>query len=84
MKTKNKDVTKIINTRKNSAERAHVVESIINDMMENYDIDTIDNYIDDINTLKCELKSTNDLGMVEYYLDDLKTVCVTVHINIQE
>ena len=64
----------IVETRAYSAQRAHEVESIVDDIRDEYGIET-DDYIDDVQILKHKLKASSDIKDIENYIEDTIQIC---------
>ena len=64
----------IIQSKAYSAQRAHKVESIVGDIRDEYGIET-DDYIDNIQILKHQLKSSSDIKDIETYMEDTIQIC---------
>ena len=64
----------IIQSKAYSAQRAHKVESIVDDIRDEYGIET-DDYIDDVQILKHKLKSSSDIKDIEIYIEDTIQIC---------
>ena len=64
----------IVETRAYSAQRAHKVESIVDDIRDEYGIET-DDYIDNIQILKHQLKTSRDIKEIESDVDETIRIC---------
>ena len=64
----------MIQSKAYSAQRAHKVESIVNEIRDEYGIET-DDYIDNIQILKHQLKSSSDIKDIENYIEDTIQIC---------
>jgi len=64
----------IIQSKAYSAQRAHKVESIVNEIRDEYGIET-DDYIDNIQILKHQLKASRDIKEIESDVDETIIIC---------
>ena len=64
----------IIQSKAYSAQRAHKVESIVDDIRDEYGIET-DDYIDDVQILKHKLKASSVIKDIEIYIEDIIQIC---------
>jgi len=64
----------IIQSKAHSAQRAHKVESIVDDIRDEYGIET-DDYIDNIQILKHQLKSSSDIKDIESDVNETIRIC---------
>ena len=64
----------IIQSKAYSAQRAHKIESIVDDIRDEYGIET-DDYIDNIQILKHKLKASSDIKDIENYIEDTIQIC---------
>jgi len=64
----------IIQSKAYSAQRAHKVESIVDDIRDEYGIET-DDYIDNIQILKHQLKASRDIKEIEMDVDETIIIC---------
>jgi len=64
----------IVETRAYSAQRAHEVESIVDDIRDEYGIET-DDYIDNIQILKHQLKASRDIKEIESDVYETIRIC---------
>jgi len=64
----------IVETRAYSAQRAHKVESIVDDIRDEYGIET-DDYIDNIQILKHQLTASRDIKEIESDVDETIGIC---------
>jgi len=64
----------IIQSKAHSAQRAHKVESIVNEISDKYDLST-DDYIDNVQILKHQLKSSSDIKDIESDVNETIRIC---------
>ena len=64
----------IVQAKAHSAQRAHKVESIVDDIRDEYGMET-DDYIDDVQILKHKLKASSVIKDIEIYIEDIIQIC---------
>ena len=64
----------IVQSKAHRAQRAHKVESIVDDIRDEYGIET-DDYIDDVQILKHKLKASSVIKDIEIYIEDIIQIC---------